>query len=122
MIAPIAQNNLGVAPAHASPRATPSATQNGTSATPARAPEMLTEDRAVAEQEAVLNAAVERIARFVQPRATLEFSVDRSSERRVVKVVDAESGEVIRQFPSEEALKISQSLDRLQGLLLNRTA
>lgn len=37
----------------------------------------------------------------------LEFSIDEDSGRNVVKVIDSDSGEVIRQFPSEEVLKLS---------------
>ncbi|WP_340674596.1 flagellar protein FlaG [Paraperlucidibaca sp.] len=37
----------------------------------------------------------------------LEFSIDEDSGRNVVKVIDSDSGDVIRQFPSEEVLKLS---------------
>jgi len=40
----------------------------------------------------------------------------------VVKMVDTETEEVLRQFPSEEMLAISKSIDRMQGLLINREA
>jgi len=52
----------------------------------------------------------------------LEFSVDRDTERVVVKVVDKETHEVVKQFPSEEALAISKALDKLQGLMVKQTA
>lgn len=37
----------------------------------------------------------------------LEFSIDEDSGRNVVKVIDSDSGDIIRQFPSEEVLKLS---------------
>jgi flagellar protein FlaG len=50
----------------------------------------------------------------------LEFSVDESSGRSMVKVTDRTTHEVIRQFPSEEMLQIAKGIDRFQkGLLLN---
>lgn len=52
----------------------------------------------------------------------LEFSVDDETNIRVVKVVDTESKEVIRQIPSEEILHIAEALDKLQGLLLRDKA
>lgn len=70
----------------------------------------------------VLQAALARIADFVAPHANLEFSIDEATEKRVVKVIDSTTGDVIRQFPSEEALAIAQSLDRLKGLLLQQKA
>ncbi len=53
---------------------------------------------------------------------SLDFSVDDSSGKTIVCVTDRESGELIRQIPSEEMLAIAQSLDKMQGLLLRQKA
>jgi flagellar protein FlaG len=50
------------------------------------------------------------------------FSIDRDTNKVVIEFVERKSGDVIRQFPSEEALRISRSLDKLQGLLVHQTA
>lgn len=52
----------------------------------------------------------------------LEFAVDTSSGRTVLRVVDASTKQVIRQFPSEEVLAITRAIDRFQGLLLKEKA
>ncbi|MGI4841988.1 MAG: flagellar protein FlaG [Janthinobacterium lividum] len=52
----------------------------------------------------------------------IEFSIDDDSKRQVVKVIDPDTKEVIRQMPSEEALAIAKALDRLQGLLIKQQA
>lgn len=52
----------------------------------------------------------------------ITFSIDEDSQRTVVKVVDQETGEVIRQMPSAEALEIGKALDKLQGLLIRQSA
>ncbi len=52
----------------------------------------------------------------------LEFSIDEESHRTVVKVVDQQTKELIRQMPSVEALEIAKALDRVQGLLINQKA
>jgi flagellar protein FlaG len=52
----------------------------------------------------------------------IEFSIDTDSQRPVVKVVDQETGEVIRQMPSAEALEIGKALDKVQGLLIRQRA
>jgi flagellar protein FlaG len=58
-----------------------------------------------------------------QSNRNLEFTVDSETERPVVKLVDSESGDVIRQFPSEEALAISRAIDDFQqGLLIRQEA
>jgi flagellar protein FlaG len=58
-----------------------------------------------------------------QSNKNLEFTVDSDTKRSIVKLVDSETGDVIRQFPSEEALAISRAIDRIQqGLLLKQEA
>jgi flagellar protein FlaG len=52
----------------------------------------------------------------------LEFSIDESSARTVVKVVDQTTREIIRQMPTKEALEIAEALDRVQGLLIRQKA
>jgi flagellar protein FlaG len=50
----------------------------------------------------------------------LEFSVDQGSKTSVVKLIDEQSGEVIRQFPPEVNLRIRAFYRELQGLLVDR--
>lgn len=54
--------------------------------------------------------------------SSLQFMVDKESNRVVIKVVDTQTQEVIRQMPTEEMLAISKSLDRLSGLLIQQEA
>jgi flagellar protein FlaG len=53
---------------------------------------------------------------------SLEFSIDEDTKGIVVKVIDQNTKEVLRQMPSKEALEISKSLDKMRGLLINQTA
>ncbi|MCS0589479.1 flagellar protein FlaG [Massilia norwichensis] len=70
-----------------------------------------------------LHQAVEHINKSLQASAqSVEFSVDEDSERVIVKVVDRDTGEVLRQMPSQEALDIAKALDRTQGLLIKNQA
>lgn len=67
--------------------------------------------------------AVQDINKTLQLLApNLEFSVDNDSQRTIVKVVDQQTQEVIRQMPSAEALEIAKALDRVQGLLIRQKA
>lgn len=54
--------------------------------------------------------------------SNLNFSVDEETGMDVVKVVDMDTEEVIRQFPSKEVLAIARALDQLQGLLVRDKA
>lgn len=70
-----------------------------------------------------LEQAVTDIREFVQAsQRQLDFSIDDSSGRVVVKVIATESGEVIRQIPSETALKLAQSLSQAGSLLFDDKA
>ena len=79
-----------------------------------------------AEQQsaAQLKEALAYVNRALQQsNKNLEFTVDTDTERPVVKLVDSESGEVLRQFPTEEALAISRAIDDFQqGFLIRQQA
>lgn len=79
------------------------------------------EDQALAWQS--LDSAVASISSFVQGvQRSLDFSVDDTSGEVVVKVTDRDSGEVIRQLPSEEALRLSEQLESLRSLMFEARA
>lgn len=46
---------------------------------------------------------------------SLEFSVDKDSGRDVIKVFDRESGDLLKQFPSEEVLTLVSKLSDMVG-------
>ena len=52
-----------------------------------------------------LNEHVQRVHR------ELEFTVDKDSGKTVIKVIDLETKEVIRQIPGDEALKVAKKLN-----------
>lgn len=45
----------------------------------------------------------------------LEFSVDKDSGRDVIKVIDKSSGDLVKQFPSEEVLSLVAKLSDMVG-------
>lgn len=55
-------------------------------------------------------------------RKGLEFKVDESSGQAVVTVLDKNTGDVIRQMPSEEALALAEKLSEVTGLLMKTEA
>jgi len=70
-----------------------------------------------------LNDAVSQMNQSPQAKAQgLEFSIDKDSQRTVVKVVDQATKEVLRQIPSPEALELARSLGANKGLLIQQTA
>ena len=70
-----------------------------------------------------MEEAVSSIKAFAQSvQRNLNFSLDDSTGRVVVKVTDGESGEVIRQIPSEDALRLAESLEEVRSLLFKAEA
>jgi flagellar protein FlaG len=70
-----------------------------------------------------VSQAVSRLNDYVQNlRRDLQFRMDEDSNRVIVTVVDSESGEVIRQIPSDEVLAVARSLEHARGLLVNEKA
>ncbi|MCP5274207.1 MAG: flagellar protein FlaG [Burkholderiales bacterium] len=73
--------------------------------------------------DAQIEQAVEKIQETVNNKVqNLQFSIDEDTGKTVVKVMDAQTQEIIRQIPSQEAISIARTLDKLQGLLLNDEA
>lgn len=52
----------------------------------------------------------------------LQFSIDEDSKRTVVKVIDQETKEVLRQIPTKEALEIARSFELAKGQLIDQSA
>ena len=73
-------------------------------------------------REAVAKAAAD-LQEFVKSMGrNLNFSVDETTGYHVVKVVNPDTGELIRQLPSEELLKISRDFQRLNNVLVSQRA
>lgn len=51
-----------------------------------------------------------------EQQSNLSFSIDESTGKTVVRVVRESTGEVVRQFPSDEVLAIAASLQRGESL------
>jgi flagellar protein FlaG len=67
--------------------------------------------------------AAEQIQSFVKTMGRdLSFSIDDTTGYHVVKVVNPATGEVIRQLPSPELLKIAQSMSELKNALVSQKA
>lgn len=80
-----------------------------------------------AGNEMQLGDAISRVESFLEGQnRNLSFSIDENTERSVVTVLDSDSGDVIRQIPSEELLVLAERIQELQqdvgsrvGVLIN---
>ncbi|MGV3741036.1 MAG: flagellar protein FlaG [Burkholderiaceae bacterium] len=94
--------------------ALPVALQPTQKALVAQAAEPSTEQ--LSQAVASINATIQKLS------PGLEFSIDQESNRTIVRIVDQQTKELIRQMPSAETLEIAKALDRVQGLLISLRA
>jgi flagellar protein FlaG len=65
-----------------------------------------------------LEQAVNKANSFLQSvQRGLQFRVDKDTNTTVVKVVDSESGEVVRQIPPERTLEMLKEMSEMQNKL-----
>ena len=53
---------------------------------------------------------------------SVQFELDPEYKDLIVKVVDQETGKLIRQMPSEDVVRMSKALENLKGLLFSQAA
>lgn len=93
-----------------------SVAEKAVKAVPAEPVQVKAEQKPTAEISKVeLQQAVDVVNQAVAlEQRSLSFSIDDVSGRSVIKVVDFETDELIKQIPSEELLKVAQDIKRLQ--------
>ena len=116
-----------VSPPRAPDRSSVGASGDASAAGTPRAPAIATDTVDAVKGTAAASAldqAVDKLNKSPQASAQgLEFSIDPDSKRTVVKLVDQNTKEVLRQIPSKEALAIADALDTTsKGLLIQQTA
>ncbi len=52
----------------------------------------------------------------------LQFEIDPDLHKVVIKIINGESGEIIRQIPAQELLDLAKHLDQPKGLLVRERA
>lgn len=93
-------------------------------AAPPPAPEKTAPAQTVqAASKEQLKAAVKSVQEYIQPtNDALEFSLSDETGGIVVKIIDRDTKEVIRQMPSEEMIAIAKALDSIKGLFVKQNA
>jgi flagellar protein FlaG len=107
---PYSANEANKSPAPSAPMAPPPAVErNRGEQKPAEAKKPSVEE---------LMDAVDQANSFLQSASRgLQFRVDRDTHTTVVKVVDSESGEVVRQIPPERTLEVLKQLSEMENKL-----
>lgn len=61
---------------------------------------------------------IQRINEVMRPYG-VQFELGEHEPRVVTRIIDRDSGDIIRQIPSEEVLRIAERIDELQGRLVD---
>jgi len=69
------------------------------------------------ELEKIKEATNEVLA---QLNIQLDFEIDKTLGKIIVKVINRETGKVIRQIPPEEMLKIAKRMEEMSGILIDK--
>jgi|SoiMethySBSTD1v2_1073268.scaffolds.fasta_scaffold00030_98 flagellar protein FlaG len=68
-----------------------------------------------------LESTVARVQQSVEQfNSSLKIEIDPDSKQVIVKILNDQSGEVIRQIPAEEMVEIARRLDASQALLITK--
>lgn len=74
------------------------------------------------QSKASVEEAVESVASFVNSVSkNVDFLVDEDSGRTIIKVVDVQNQELIRQFPSDEIISMANRIKELQEQITSKT-
>ena len=88
-----------------------------------RAAELQSNTRSAEPDREQVLAAVADMQDYVQSaQYNLQFQLHDDSSRMVVKVTEIATGEVIRQIPSEEALRLAENLSEIRSVLFSGKA
>jgi flagellar protein FlaG len=84
----------------------------------------ISKEKALEEKDSMTVPQLEKVAKQLQEfigtmNRGLEFSVDKDSGRDVIKVIDKKSGELIKQYPSEEVLSLVSKLSEATGTFID---
>ena len=70
-----------------------------------------------------LEQAAARVADVLRGTTSrLQFEIDPDLHKVVIKIINGESGEIIRQIPAQELLNLAKHLDEPKGLLVRERA
>lgn len=72
------------------------------------------------EMQKNLSQSIERLNQMMLENGrNLSFSIDPSLEIPIITVKNEETGEVVRQIPTQAVVKVAHNFDAFKGMLLN---
>ena len=122
---------MGIQPLPTATTALTQGTAQQATSRPAQTPATVAQQKVVAPENGravqptsdQLREVVDELKRYVEPMAqNLQFTIDEETGKTIVKLIDADTQEVLRQIPSEELVAIAKALQQQRGALIERKA
>ena len=82
--------------------------------------EFVVNDKTIISGDDLVKAIEQLNQRMRKFDRNVSFSLDKSTGKDVVRVVNSNNGEVIRQLPNEEKLNFIRNLDSMMGLIFDK--
>ena len=115
--------SIGSSPTQQNTSGAPVVSRGGTIVTPVgvQKKEAATPSQPATQEQ--VESAIKSVREYIEPfNSKLEFSINDDTDQVVIKVIDKDTKEVIRQIPSEEMLAIAKALDSIKGLFIKQNA
>lgn len=106
-------------PASVAPNATPDSVKEAGGLSFERAPDSQTKpsDTSGLARLELETQVSEVLSRVQMVQRDLNFKVDDSTGQVVIKVIDGQSGKLVRQIPSEELLELAERFEEMRSLM-----
>ncbi len=103
-------------------RSSPGILERGPSQKSDEGHKVIMNDRDEGRPSGIAGQSLDKIKKALEEinRNELEFSVHEKTGKTVIKVVDRDTGEVIREIPPEELLDIAARIDEMVGMLFDK--
>jgi len=98
--------------------------RNGGSEAQVKNNQAVTKEERQKSQQDALSSMIEELNTNLEDLAhtSVRFRIDREADDMVVKVIDTNTEEIVRQIPSEEMVDLMKRMKELQGLLFDKKA
>lgn len=81
--------------------------------------EAVSDSKGVATEDELTKTVTELNEKLANEELRVAFSMDKDSGHFVVKIHDSQTGELVRQIPSEETLKFAKNVEKGIGIIVD---
>jgi flagellar protein FlaG len=96
------------------------AVETGRSSVPKAGPSSDTAPTLEAMRESFRESVEAANERLSSRGTSISMAIDKATDTVIVQIKDQQSGDTVRQIPSQQALQISRNIERLTGIMIDQ--